>query len=122
MNDLYNKYDKVSEVVLINLYTLSKKEQIVNLGNVNLKDKEHLYILMMVQNVNSVFGFEVRVEMNWFKLWRYNKKHNTAFKHLKSGEKGIHINSFLDHIRMANSLEPNFFADIYDAYYSKGDN
>lgn len=124
-------YDRVCEMCLINLYSLSKDQDGIYLANFNAKDKEHLFALHMAVHVANLLNTRIYIDVNFFtriKLWRSFRRGADFFKKKKSNVEGIAVDKVLAFMRVyaeehvhgkESEYIGNIFADIYDAYYNR---
>ena len=114
-----NLYDNIISVALINMFTLSKKENHIKLYNFNRKDPAHLTLLQVGLMGRQVYGFDLSVELSFFDylyiLWKF--KCRKALTRLK-GKGNVNCNSFIIDIEEANN-QYGIFAKIYEAYYKR---
>ena len=124
-------YDRVCEMCLINLYSLSKDQDGIYLTNFNAKDKEHLFALHMAVHVANLLNTRIYIDVNFFtriKLWWPFRCGADFFKKKKAGVEGIAVDEVLTFMRAyaeehVHGKESEYighiFADIYDAYYNR---
>lgn len=111
-------FDKVINVALINLYTLSKEKQKIVLKNFNYKNESHRAIFEIAKIARDVFGFDIEFKGS---IWHYLLTKIALKTKIISRTKeknGIDVSNFIHHIEEANE-DPTLFKEIYDFYYKK---
>lgn len=75
--ELFNKYDEIINVTMVNLYTLSKGRGEIVLSDLDRNNKDHLFILRVALLAKDVYNFPLKIKTsfwNWFVLnWRMRK-------------------------------------------------
>lgn len=125
MNELYNKYDKIINITMVNLYTLSKDKNEIVLSNIDRKNKDHLYILRIAIIAKDIYNFPLKLHTsfwNWFCLnWRMRKLSRRVPRE-KGEENLIDTAQLIDFMRepISEYMGVDFkFGDIYNAFYRK---
>lgn len=123
--ELLNKYDEVINIIMVNLYTLSKDNKKIILSEIDRKNKDHLLILRVALMAKDVYSFPLYLNINqWDSLilnWRMRK---LSHKIPRTSEitDSISIPTLLEFMYppVKNYLGEDFkFANIYKAFYGK---
>ena len=123
--ELFNKYDEIINITMVNLYSLSKAKETIVLSNIDRKNKDHLYILRIAMIAKDTFNFPLKLHTdfwNWLCLnWRMRKLSRRVPRE-KNGENVIDVNRLIDFMYnpISEHMGSDFkFGDIYDAFYRK---
>ena len=122
-------FDKLLNIGIINLYTLSKEDNTIKISGFDSQDNLCLIMMKIAGLLNTL-----RPENNYklelkTSLWQYLKyiRNDKTFKGKRKWIsirnkkfEGINPYEFLSHISKANNESINIFEDIYDEYYGKG--
>lgn len=114
-------YDNVIKVAIVNLYTLSKDTNKLNLRNLNFKNNAHLCILNIARIAHTLFGIEIYIDTKWYKFFYYKIKYKLNWcKRAKTyfNIYNVDINKFISDIEDVNNFK-NIFSEIYLEYYKK---
>lgn len=118
-NNLYNKYDELCNIIITNLYSFSKDKKEIQLGNINFKDKSHLCVLKIAEQLRGFTAFPIYVRANKIKIWKYNLGKKLKIYQNKE-ERDINIEDILDFIIIKNDFkDSSLFEVIYKEYYTK---
>lgn len=112
-------YNQLSEICLINLYTISKEKEKVELKGFSFKNKQHLFLLNIAGILHNLYGYEIILETKFLDFIKYkiHTKH-LKFIHRKAKlENGIDIEDFLNHIADAQIIERNIWNKIYEEFF-----
>ena len=105
-NNLYNKYDELCNIIITNLYSFSK-------------DKSHLCVLKIAEQLRGFTAFPIYVRANKIKIWKYNLGKKLKIYQNKE-ERDINIEDILDFIIIKNDFkDSSLFEVIYKEYYTK---
>ena len=125
LQELYDKYDEIINITLVNLYTLSKEKGEIILSGINRFNKDHLYVLRVALIAKDVYGFPLKIRTsfwNWLCLnWRMRKLSRRVPRD-KSDYKVTSVDRLLEFMypplkeHMGHGFE---FGDIYDTFYGK---
>lgn len=113
----YKEYDAILNVALINLFTLSKEKQVIELNNFDINNRSHLCLLNVAKIAQDTFNFQVTIHcsvLNYWKLKRKMKFHKWFKFNFKSN--GINCDKFIEDIENANDAA-GIFIDIFEQYY-----
>jgi hypothetical protein len=67
-------YDKICGITLTNIFTLTKNCETIPVRNIDINNKEHLYVLSVALSLAGIVEKRVSVNGSKFFLWRLNKK------------------------------------------------
>ena len=117
-------YEGLTNVVLTNIYTLSKKNKRIEMYNFNFKDIYYLYTLECCKTISIIKQFPIYINCNFF-TFLYYKLFKKGFKELKWISKANITNSIipydlLRHVSNANKKPFEIWIDIYNNFF-KGD-
>ena len=120
-----NKYDEVVNIIMINLYTLSKDKGKIILSELNRKDKDHLLVLRVALMAKDVYNFPLSLKIGfWDSLilnWKMRKL-SRKIPREKESDMAISVPELLKFMYppVKNYLGENFeFSHIYNAFYRK---
>lgn len=118
MND-EKYYSQLSEICLINLYTLSKEKEKIELKDFSFKNKQHLFLLNIANIMHNLYGYEIILETKFTEFIKYkiHTKHSNFIHRKAKLENGINIEDFLNHIADAQIIERNIWDKIYDEFF-----
>ena len=119
----YDLFDQIVNTTLINIYSLSKQNKTIILENFNPKDKNHLYFLHVAITARDLFGFNIKVKLGWWKLFKLNfklRKHYLRLQRAKSWESGINVPEVLNYMSPLFKDGDVSYAEIYEEYYKSG--
>lgn len=122
---LFDEYDKIINITLVNLYTLSNKKKEIVLSGIDRHNKDHLYALRIALVARDVYNFPLKIRTgfwNWLCLnWRMRKISRRVPRD-KEQDEAIDVCSLLEFMyepikkHMGNNFK---FGNIYDAFYGK---
>lgn len=125
-NELFDKYDEIINITMINLYTLSKEKREIVLSDINRKDRNHLFILRVALIAKDVYNFPLKIQTsfwNWLCLnWRMRKISHRVPR-VKEYDNPINVNRLIGFMQnpIKKYMGVDFeFANIYNQFY-KGD-
>lgn len=112
-------YNQLSEICLINLYTISKEKEKVELKGFSFKNKRHLFLLNIAGILHNLYGYEIILETKFLDFIKYkiHTKHSKFIHRKAKLENGIDIEDFLNHIADAQIIEKNIWNKIYDEFF-----
>ena len=120
----FNKYDKVTNVLFINLFSFMKdKENIV--VKINRNDKADLLSLRQIVCLSSMMNERtIYIDASRWDFWRLKHRFHLGknFKRKTEDCKNewvVDIPAILDYMIEEMDLEPTIFEKIYDAYYNR---
>ena len=113
--------DIVSNVALVNFYSLGKKDKQIQLIGYNYKNIEHKALFMIALIASRNLQYTINIQANLFKFlylkWKYRKL--TKLSRIKNTNKEVpSCNEFISNITQANNY-PNAFIDLYNNYYKE---
>ena len=112
-------YNQLSEICLINLYTLSKEKEKIELKDFSFKNKQHLFLLNITSILHNLYGYEIFLETNFLEFAKYkiHTKHSKSIHRKTKLENGINIENFLNHIADAQKVDRDIWNKIYDEFF-----
>lgn len=120
--EIYDKMDEISQIALVNLYTLSKNEKTINLRNFELKNKEHLFLIEIAAILETVCGKELSADCGFWQRLKL-KKHLKRKVKKESLENGINVPEVLDfmrpHLKVLFPEGDIDFGTVYDVFYGE---
>ena len=125
--ELYREYDGLVGLTMLNLCTLSKNDEAIELGDFDRKNKEHLFMLRIALLTRTIHEIPVYIQCSWFDWAIINLFHCKGFGRVKKLGKvffaNIDTQEVLDFMRgdgIARCGENFSFGDIYKEYYERG--
>lgn len=116
-------YDRLSEICLINLYTLSKETNSLVFSDFNTKNKNHKFILEVALILKNIIELDIYINTkNYFNYLFYLLKNKHFIKKIKYSKDStkINIEEILKHITDANSIKnENIWSEIYDLNFNR---
>lgn len=124
-DELYNKYDEIINITMVNLYSLSKEKGEIILSGIDRHNKDHLYVLRIALIAKDVYNFPLKIRTgfwNWLALnWRMRKLSRRVPRD-KGEYNVVSVNKLLEFMYppikdyMGHGFE---FGDIYSEFYGK---
>lgn len=120
--EIYDKMDEISQIALINIYTLSKNENTINLRNLDVNNKEHLFLFKIADILGMTIEKELTVDCGF---WQRMKLKKIVKRKIKKEilENGINTPEVLDFMRpRLKELFPDGNTDfgmVYEALYER---
>lgn len=125
VEDLFNEYDKIVNIVMINLYSLSKEKGKIILSELDKNNKDHLLILRVALMAKDIFNFPLSLNVSWWDSliinWRARKLTH-KIPRTKKTEGCVSVKALLEYMypSVKHELGENFkFAHIYNSFYRK---
>lgn len=114
-------YNHLSNIALINLYTLSKDSKQIRLKDFSFNNKNHLFLLNIAKSLHNLFEHEIFVDVNFFDFIKYKIKHRKEnFIHRsKDVSSPLIVDDFLNHITSAQEVEDNIWEKMYDDFFGE---
>ena len=123
--ELLNKYDEVINIIMVNLYTLSKNNERIVLSNLDRKNRDHLLILRVALMAKDIYNFPLSLRIGfWDSLilnWKMRKLSRRIPREKEPGG-AISIPELLEFMYppVKEYLGESFeFSHIYSAFYRK---
>jgi hypothetical protein len=120
---LYDKYDQAINVVMVNIYTLTKEKGQIILENIDRNNKDHLLILRVAMIAKDVYNFQLKLKTgfwNWVVLnWRMRKLSRFVRRERES-DANVDAKALIEFMTpvLREAIEEDFcFGNIYDAFY-----
>jgi len=112
-------YNQLSEICLINLYTVSKEKGKIELKGFSFKNKQHFFLLNIASILHNLYGYEIFLETKFLEFVKYktHTKHSKFIHRKTKLENGINIEDFLNHIADAQVIDRNIWDKIYDEFF-----
>ena len=124
-NELFDQYDEIINVIMVNLYSLSKEKGKIILSDLDKRNRDHLLILRVALIAKDVYNFPLFLNVNWWDAlvlnWRMRKL-SRRVPRAKEAEEGVNVVTLLEFMYppIKQHMGENFkFADIYGAFYGK---
>ena len=114
-------YSDLSNVCIQNLYTVSKKTELITFKNFDTKNKNHLFLFEMAKIVNNLFGYKIQLQCGLFKFLCLKNKSESVqrISPKKIIINGIKCEDFLGYIAKAWKVDENIWSEIYKDWYEK---
>ena len=123
--ELLNKYDEVINIIMVNLYTLSKNSEKIVLSGIDRKNRDHLLVLRVALMAKDIYNFPLSLRIGfWDSLilnWKMRKL-SRRIPRCKEVGGAIHVPELLEfmYIPIRQYLGEHFeFGNIYNAFYGK---
>ena len=123
--ELLNKYDEVINIIMVNLYTLSKNDKEIVLSGIDRKNKDHLLVLRVALMAKDIYNFPLSLRIGfWDSLilnWKMRKLSRRIPRNKEAGG-AIYVPELLEfmYIPIRQYLGEHFeFGNIYNAFYGK---
>ena len=75
--ELLDEYDKIINITMVNLYTLTKEKKTIIISDFDRKDKDHLFVIRVALMARDVYGFPLKMRCgfwDWIILnWKMRK-------------------------------------------------
>ena len=120
---LYDKYDQAINVVMVNIYTLTKEKGQIILENIDRNNKDHLLILRVAMIAKDVYNFQLKLKTgfwNWVVLnWRMRTLSRFVRRERES-DANVDVDALVNFMTpiLQEDIGKFFcFEDIYDAFY-----
>lgn len=115
----FNQLDQIANVAITNLYTISKKDNIIRLSEINYNDDRHWIILNMVAYVCIYMDRTAWLDMSLWQFWKFRRHvKNKRIKRVRNNG-GMTCEQFLNDIENANPSIPDPFLTIAKLYYPR---
>ena len=120
---LYDKYDQAINIVMVNIYTLTKEKGQIILENIDRNNKDHLLILRVAMIAKDVYNFQLKLKTdfwNWIVLnWRMRKLSRFVRRERES-DANVDAKALIEFMTpvLREAIEEDFcFGNIYNAFY-----
>ena len=124
-NELFNQYDEIINVIMVNLYSLSKEKGKIILSNLDKRNRDHLLILRVALIAKDAYNFPLFLNVNWWDSlvlnWRMRKLSRRVLR-TKETEGCVNVVNLLEFMYppIKQHMGENFeFAHIYNSFYGK---
>lgn len=124
--ELFDKYDEIINITMVNLYTLCKDTGTIVLSDLNRKNKDHLFILRVALLAKDIYNFPLKMRIglwDWLVLnWKMRKLTHRVPRETAPGP-SVNVPGLLEFMYppIMNYMGEDFrFGYIYDQFY-RGD-
>ena len=123
--ELLNKYDEVINIVMVNLYTLSKNSERIVLSGIDRKNRDHLFVLRVALMAKDIYNFPLSLKIGFLDSLILNWKMRKLSRRIPRSKEisgAIHVPELLEfmYIPIRQYLGERFeFGNIYSAFYGK---
>lgn len=122
-----HKFDEIAAAAYVNIFTLTKKADVIAIAPFNPRNKEHLFVLGVAKGVSGVTQKPVVIDTSKFQLWRLNRGLAKDCHYEKMADEDStyavnpdHLLSFMREWASGLMEEENFdFGQIHQAFYAK---
>ena len=124
-NELFNQYDEIINVIMVNLYSLSKEKGKIILSDLDKRNRDHLLILRVALIAKDVYNFPLFLNVNWWDSFVLNwrmRKLSRKVPRIKETEGCVNVTTLLEFMYppIRQYMGENFeFAHIYNSFYRK---
>lgn len=123
--ELFDEYDKIINITMVNLYTLSKDQKKIVVSDFDRKSKDHLFILRVALLAKDIYNFPLELDVNfwdWLILnWRMRKLSRRIPRH-KGQMPNVNVRNLIEFMYppIRENLGETFkFSTIYNQFYGK---
>ena len=123
--ELLNKYDEVINIIMVNLYTLSKNDKEIVLSGIDRKNKDHLLVLRVALMAKDIYNFPLSLKIGFLDSLILNWKMRKLSRRIPRSKKiggTLYVPELLEfmYIPIRQYLGEHFeFGNIYSAFYGK---
>lgn len=124
-NELFKQYDEIINVIMVNLYSLSKEKGKIILSNLDKRNRDHLLILRVALIAKDVYNFPLFLNVKWWDSlvlnWRMRRL-SRRVPRTKETEGRTNVVALLEFMYppIKQHMGENFeFAHIYNSFYGK---
>lgn len=121
--ELFNKYDEIINITMVNLYTLCKDTKTIVISGIDRKNKDHLFMLRVALLAKDIYNFPLKMRIglwDWIVLnWRMRKLSRRVPRELESGP-GVNVPELLEFMYppIKSYMGEDFkFEHIYNQFY-----
>lgn len=121
--ELFNKYDEIINITMVNLYTLCKDTKTIVISGIDRKNKDHLFMLRVALLAKDIYNFPLKMRIglwDWIVLnWRMRKLSRRIPRELESGP-GVNVPELLEFMYppIKSYMGEDFkFEHIYNQFY-----
>lgn len=121
-----NKFDEIVGVAYVNIFSISKNSDTINIAPFDRNNKEHLFVLNVAKGVGGIVQKKIAVDLSKFELWKLNrniKEKECRYIQIQEGREGVvDPNELVNFMRawatqvMDEGIDFDF-GRIYDAFY-----
>lgn len=119
-NETYQKYDRMVQATLINIYTMSKDDNKVILVNFDPKTDTDKCVVEIAKISQSLWNFDIEVDLPLFKFLMFKIKNKDARvkRYKKYSEKKVDVQELKMFVSKAYVETTMIYKKIYDTYYN----
>lgn len=119
-NETYQKYDRMVQATLINIYTMSKDNDKVILVNFDPKIDTDKCVIEIAKISQSLWNFDIEVDLPLFKFLMFKIKNKDARikRYKKYSEKKVDVQELKMFVSKAYVETTMVYKEIYDTYYN----
>lgn len=123
--ELFNKYDEVINIIMVNLYTLSKDDKKIVLSGLDRKNRDHLLILRVALMAKDIYNYPLSLKIGFWDSLILNWKMRKLSRRIpreKELDSEINIPKMLEFMYppVREYIGEDFkFSNIYNAFYRK---
>lgn len=121
--ELFDKYDEIINITMINIYTLCKDTGTIVISNLDRKNKDHLFLLRVALLAKDIYNFPLKLHIkfwDWIILnWRMRKLTRRIPRETIPGSY-LNVSDILEFMYppIKNYMGENFkFEHIYNQFY-----
>lgn len=121
--ELFNKYDEIINITMVNLYTLCKDTKTIVISGIDKKDKDHLFMLRVALLAKDIYNFPLKMRIglwDWIVLnWKMRKLSRRVPRELEPGP-GVNVPELLEFMYppIKSYMGEDFkFEHIYNQFY-----
>ena len=121
--ELFNKYDEIINITMVNLYTLCKDTKTIVISGIDRKNKDHLFMLRVALLAKDIYNFPLKMRIglwDWIVLnWRMRKLSRRVPRDLEPGP-GVNEPELLEFMYppIKSYMGEDFkFEHIYNQFY-----
>lgn len=118
--EYYKLLDNFVSVAFANLCTLAKKDGVIKLSQIDLKNDKHWALLNITAGFCSVGNINAQLDLSRFQFWKLSQHlYSPYFKRVRKNS-GITCDKFINDIEEPNkNLMTNPFQKLTDEYYKR---
>lgn len=121
--ELFNKYDEIINITMVNLYTLCKDTKTIVISGIDRKNKDHLFMLRVALLAKDIYNFPLKMRIglwDWIVLnWKMRKLSRRVPRELELGP-GVNVPELLEFMYppIKSYMGEDFkFEHIYNQFY-----
>ena len=125
VEELFNKYDEIINITMVNLYTLTKEKGEIIISDFDRKNRDHLFIIRVALMAKDIYGFPLKMRCSFWSWIILNWKMRKLSRFIPRDNQTlpvVNIRKLLEFMYppIKEYMGENFeFAHIYNAFYGK---